>query len=177
MYCRPSLLVADDPLAAVDSLVCNKVFANLQALVQEKKTSVVIAMNQLHLLHKCDYIVFLVEGRIKAQGVYADLIKDCEEFVALVHGGDNGASTNQPDKTNPAGPSEVEAEAEAEERAMASVAITTTSSEPDAGTAVTAVEEKLPPKSSGSNALVKAETRKLGDVSRYRTAPPPFASA
>jgi ABC-type transport system involved in cytochrome bd biosynthesis fused ATPase/permease subunit len=161
IYCRPSLLVADDPLAAVDSLVCNKIFANLQKLVRERQTSVVLALNQLHLLHKCDHIVFLVEGRVKAQGPYGILMRECKEFVAMVQGGQEGDSVEQADEAT-----SVEADADAEEKAMAAVTITPAVAQGGAASVEQVEVREQGKEVKKTSTLVKAETQKTGNVSR-----------
>ena len=63
LYARPDLVVADDPLAAVDSVVAKAIFANLCAYArcddegrgeagagQAPRRGVLLIMNQLNLL-------------------------------------------------------------------------------------------------------------------------------
>lgn len=73
LYSDPDLVVLDDPLAAVDSMVCNRIFKRgILARVARGKT-VVMALNQLQLLPHFDQIICLENGTVVYSGGYADL--------------------------------------------------------------------------------------------------------
>ena len=75
LYGAPKLLIADDPIAAVDAVVGATIFENLRKYVdgaraegssvlgssEENRTALVV-LNQLHLLPRCDAVVFLDRG-------------------------------------------------------------------------------------------------------------------
>merc|ERR1719174_3384645 len=66
-YHDPALLVADDPLAAVDVHVAAAIFDALQAWRSERR-SFIMATNQLHLLNRFDQVVYLEFAAIAASG-------------------------------------------------------------------------------------------------------------
>ncbi len=99
LYSDPALLVLDDPLAAVDSKVCNHMFEEaILAHVKEpaapgqprekgaprKGRGCLLALNQLALLPRVDWVVFLDKGGVGAQGSYAELMESDAAFRAFV---------------------------------------------------------------------------------------------
>lgn len=44
----------------------------------------ILATHQLHVLHRCDRIVWMDGGYVKAQGTYEDLMANNEEFAQLM---------------------------------------------------------------------------------------------
>lgn len=80
LYHQPSLLVADDPLAAVDVHVASAIFAALQRWMRgddhapgKQRRAVVMALNQLHLLPEFDQVLYLSENTILAHGSPAEV--------------------------------------------------------------------------------------------------------
>eukprot|EP00929_Paragymnodinium_shiwhaense_P013122 TRINITY_DN120988_c0_g1_i1.p1 TRINITY_DN120988_c0_g1~~TRINITY_DN120988_c0_g1_i1.p1 ORF type:complete len:1305 (+),score=261.90 TRINITY_DN120988_c0_g1_i1:86-4000(+) len=70
------LLVADDPLSALDPMVAEEVFESLSRWVLEGKGSrtCVIVLNQLWHLPAFDHVVMLDSGRVVEQGAPLDLL-------------------------------------------------------------------------------------------------------
>ncbi|CAD7924784.1 unnamed protein product [Amoebophrya sp. A120] len=77
VYGDPDLLVIDDALSAVDGHVANAIFDNVFAKRLSGQT-VIIALNQLHFLPRCDYVLFVEKGQISAQGTLAELLRKDE---------------------------------------------------------------------------------------------------
>ncbi|CAD7924788.1 unnamed protein product [Amoebophrya sp. A120] len=73
VYGDPDFLVIDDALSAVDGHVANAIFDSVCTRRRSGQT-VVIALNQLHFLPRCDYILFVEKGRIAAQGTLEELL-------------------------------------------------------------------------------------------------------
>ncbi|CAD7967646.1 unnamed protein product [Amoebophrya sp. A25] len=73
VYGNPDFLVIDDALSAVDGHVANAIFGRVFAGRPTGQT-IIIALNQLHFLPRCDHILFLEKGRISAQGSLQELL-------------------------------------------------------------------------------------------------------
>lgn len=69
----PQLLVLDDPLSAVDAQVCKHLFENVVQRSVAMGSAVVMVLNQLQYLPKCDNILFLGGGRVLFQGTHEEL--------------------------------------------------------------------------------------------------------
>lgn len=71
---QPDVIIADDPLAAVDAAVAQHLFRSLRAYTMQtggKRRAVVLAMNQEYLMAGCDRVIRLSEGRQLAPDVAA----------------------------------------------------------------------------------------------------------
>jgi ABC-type multidrug transport system fused ATPase/permease subunit len=101
LYGQPSLLVLDDPLAAVDPAVANSIF-NDGILQKAKDCSVLMALNQLWLLPSFDHIVYLQDGEIVEQGSYQQLLLKGGAFSTLIRTYEDESSHTQQneDKTS-----------------------------------------------------------------------------
>ncbi len=44
----------------------------------------VLATHQLHMLHRCDRVVWMVDGQIEAVGTYAELMEGNASFAELM---------------------------------------------------------------------------------------------
>ncbi|MEO1689893.1 MAG: ATP-binding cassette domain-containing protein, partial [Pseudomonadota bacterium] len=82
LYGKPDLLIADDPLAAVDAVVAATVFANFKAYVAEApaRRAAVLALNQLQLLPQCDTVAYLQDGVLVGHAPYAELHQQIPAF-------------------------------------------------------------------------------------------------
>ena len=86
LYARPELIVADDPLAAVDAVVAKVIFNNICNYVRSTdgdgdqdgggsdgdgsatpRRGALLVLNQLQLLPLCDHVVFMEGGVAAAQ--------------------------------------------------------------------------------------------------------------
>jgi ABC-type glutathione transport system ATPase component len=74
LYNEPELIVADDPIAAVDAVVGGKIFNNLKQYISVGNRGMLIVLNQYHLLNQCDRIVFLEYGQ-STVGTFEELNK------------------------------------------------------------------------------------------------------
>lgn len=80
---QPELLVADDPIAAVDAVVGGKIFENLKEYTKQHKRGLLIVLNQFHLLQQCDRILFMQHGSVTT-GTFDSLHKssDFQQFMS-----------------------------------------------------------------------------------------------
>jgi ABC-type multidrug transport system fused ATPase/permease subunit len=93
LYGTPGLLVMDDPLAAVDTVVGGKIFDTLLDYVHGKdndggveggkgkgRAGLLMVLNQLHLLPRCDQVVFMDHGKAACCGTYDQVLARSEGF-------------------------------------------------------------------------------------------------
>ena len=66
-YQQPDLLVCDDPLSAVDAAVGAHLFRSLQNYTKSGRRSVLLAMNQEHLVRQCTSVIHLDDGQQQPQ--------------------------------------------------------------------------------------------------------------
>eukprot|EP00924_Labyrinthula_sp_SR-Ha-C_P006198 snap_masked-scaffold_63-processed-gene-0.64-mRNA-1 protein AED:0.01 eAED:0.01 QI:0/-1/0/1/-1/1/1/0/1323 len=82
-YSFTEFVILDDPFSALDPEVANKVFEKCVLQGMNDRT-VIMALNQLSFLKKCDYIIVLEDGTIKEQGSYNELMTSGNAFASLV---------------------------------------------------------------------------------------------
>jgi ATP-binding cassette subfamily C (CFTR/MRP) protein 1 len=76
----PALIVADDPLAAVDAAVGAELFRSLLSYARTDKCSVVLALNQLHLMAQCSHILHLEAGAVTLNCSFAEASRALPQF-------------------------------------------------------------------------------------------------
>jgi ABC-type multidrug transport system fused ATPase/permease subunit len=94
LYGDPDILLIDDALSAVDAQVARSIFKEVCKLTGKeaaddapaaRKRTVIMVLNQLHLLPHFDRVVYLKHGQIVADGSHHDLLStnaDYAEFVS-----------------------------------------------------------------------------------------------
>ena len=91
IYFSSDIFLMDDPLSAVDAHVGRHIFDNaICGLLKDKCR--ILATHQLHVLSRCDRIVWMQEGHIETVDTFANLMNDNEAFQKLM------ASTAQEDQ-------------------------------------------------------------------------------
>lgn len=83
IYFNADIVLMDDPLSAVDAHVGRHIMDSAICGLLANKCRI-LATHQLHVLHRCDRIIWLDGGCIKAQGSYQDLVSQNKEFVELM---------------------------------------------------------------------------------------------
>jgi ABC-type multidrug transport system fused ATPase/permease subunit len=83
VYSKAEILLLDDPLSAVDPYVGRAIFEKAILGVLQKRTRV-LATHQTHVLSRCDRILWLENGRVKAVGSFKELKERYPDFVDLV---------------------------------------------------------------------------------------------
>ncbi|KAL9580548.1 MAG: hypothetical protein Q9212_004426 [Teloschistes hypoglaucus] len=91
IYFNSDFILMDDPLSAVDAHVGRHIFDNaICGLLKDKCR--VLATHQLHVLSRCDRIIWMQEGRIETIDTFNNLMQYNEDFQKLM------ASTAQEEK-------------------------------------------------------------------------------
>ncbi len=88
LYHDPEVLVMDEATNALDSVTESAVIDTIHQLAHQK-TLIVIA-HRLSTVRDCDCIFFIEQGRVSAQGTFAELYEQNDRFRAMV--GHTGAS-------------------------------------------------------------------------------------
>ncbi|CAN8105605.1 unnamed protein product [Discula destructiva] len=98
VYSKAEILLLDDPLSAVDSQVGRALFEGAILGLLRGKTRI-LATHQAHVLKRCDRILWLKDGRIKALGNYETLLCQNPELSDLLNafGGDQEESLARQD--------------------------------------------------------------------------------
>ncbi|MCJ1386173.1 hypothetical protein MMC17_009299 [Xylographa soralifera] len=91
IYFDSDIVLMDDPLSAVDAHVGRHIFDNAICGLLKNKCRI-LATHQLHVLSRCDRIIWIQEGRIETVDTFANLMSNNEAFQQLM------ASTAQEEK-------------------------------------------------------------------------------
>ena len=91
IYFDSDIVLMDDPLSAVDAHVGRHIFDHAICGLLKNKCRV-LATHQLHVLNRCDKIIWMQEGRIETIDTFDNLFRDNEDFQKLM------ASTAQEEK-------------------------------------------------------------------------------
>ena len=91
IYFNSDIVLMDDPLSAVDAHVGRHIFDNaICGLLKDKCR--VLATHQLHVLSRCDRIIWLQDGHVQSIDTFSNLMRHSEEFQTMM------ASTAQEEK-------------------------------------------------------------------------------
>lgn len=83
IYFDCDIVIMDDPLSAVDAHVGRHIFDNaICGLLKDKCR--ILATHQLHVLNRCDRIIWMNEGRIESIDTFDNLMRDNEGFQKLM---------------------------------------------------------------------------------------------
>ncbi|KAL1635190.1 ATP-binding cassette transporter yor1 [Neofusicoccum ribis] len=83
IYFDADIILMDDPLSAVDAHVGRHIMDNAICGLLENKCRI-LATHQLHVLHRCDRIMLMHEGRISAVDTFDNLMANNEDFIKLM---------------------------------------------------------------------------------------------
>lgn len=127
IYFNADIILMDDPLSAVDAHVGRHIFDHaICGLLQNKCR--VLATHQLHVLNRCDRIIWMQDGHIAAFDTYDNLMAHNEGFAHMMVGtaaeeeeGDGDTKDGQTSKKNRKNAKRGMALMQAEERAVKSV--------------------------------------------------------
>ncbi|KAL8872715.1 MAG: hypothetical protein Q9174_001702 [Haloplaca sp. 1 TL-2023] len=103
IYFDSDIIIMDDPLSAVDAHVGRHIFDNaICGLLKDKCR--ILATHQLHVLNRCDRIIWMQEGRVHTIDTFDSLIRNDADFQKMM------ASTAQEEKNDEASDNEIEEE-------------------------------------------------------------------
>ncbi|KAL9061737.1 MAG: hypothetical protein Q9206_000360 [Seirophora lacunosa] len=103
IYFNSDMVLMDDPLSAVDAHVGRHIFDHaICGLLKDKCR--ILATHQLHVLSRCDRIIWMQEGRIQTIDTFNHLMSQNEDFQKMM------ASTAQEEKQDEVSEDEIEDE-------------------------------------------------------------------
>jgi ATP-binding cassette subfamily C (CFTR/MRP) protein 1 len=83
IYSDAGLVLMDDPLSAVDASVGRHIMDNaICGLLKDRCR--IIATHQLHIIHRCDRVIYLDGGRVIADGTFDDLMVHSLPFQKIM---------------------------------------------------------------------------------------------
>lgn len=100
IYFDADIILMDDPLSAVDAHVGRHIMDKAICGIMKDKCRI-LATHQLHVLSRCDRIVWMDEGRVRAIDTYDNLIDGSADFRKLM------ATTNQENEVEKKGDADV----------------------------------------------------------------------
>ena len=78
---KPRVLILDDALSAVDASTEEEIRNELQNVMSDMTT--LIITNRVPTIELCDDVVFIENGKVKAQGSHTELIETVDSYKAL----------------------------------------------------------------------------------------------
>ena len=78
---KPRVLILDDALSAVDASTEEEIRNELKSVMNNMTT--LIITNRVPTIELCDEVVFLENGKVKAQGTHTNLLEEVESYRAL----------------------------------------------------------------------------------------------
>lgn len=82
----PDLILLDEPTSGLDPVACREVKDLLLALADRGKTILICSHHLADMEDICDRVAILLDGRICAQGIVADMLKDPGLLQLTIHG-------------------------------------------------------------------------------------------
>ena len=173
VYREADLVLLDDPLSAVDAHVSQHLFEECVVKKLAGSTRILVT-HHMHLLPRCDHIIILEDGRVKAQGTYAELQSCGVDITKIVPStsADNlalmvdaavaasHAEEESKEEKQPQGGEQALAETGGRSRAVSSSSATASQKKTDEQAAKADVRHK----DTRSSNLTSAEERNLGNV-------------
>jgi ATP-binding cassette, subfamily B, bacterial PglK len=81
LYRRPAVLVFDEATSALDNRTEREITAEIDLLAGER--TIIIIAHRMSTVRNCDFIAFLVDGRIADVGSYDELLRRNSDFNRL----------------------------------------------------------------------------------------------
>ena len=94
MYSGKDVVLLDDPLSAVDANVGRAILDNAICGHMAARTRV-LCTHDMQMLHRCDRILWMEQGRVRALGTYQDLIRDCPGFSDLLRDSEHSSEDDE----------------------------------------------------------------------------------
>ena len=102
MYSDKDVVLMDDPLSAVDANVGRAILDHAICGQMAKRTRV-LCTHDMQILHRCDRILWMEQGRVRALGTYQDLIRDSPGFSALLRDPEDSEEVDKARSQRPPG--------------------------------------------------------------------------
>jgi ABC-type multidrug transport system fused ATPase/permease subunit len=83
IYSNADLILMDDPLSSVDAHVGQHIMDHAICGLMSQKSRILVT-HQLNILHRCDRVVVLSEGKIVADGTFEHLLANNSEFQQMM---------------------------------------------------------------------------------------------
>jgi ATP-binding cassette, subfamily C (CFTR/MRP), member 1 len=83
MYFNADMILMDDPLSAVDAHVGRHIMDEAICGIMKDKCRI-LATHQLHVLNRCDRIIWMNEGRIESVDTFDNLMNNNKDFQQLM---------------------------------------------------------------------------------------------
>lgn len=100
IYSGAGIVLLDDPLSAVDANVGKHIFEHgVCGLLRDK--TVFLATHHMHLLPRCDQVIWMIEGRIEARGTFEELMASKPVFAKLMTASGHAVSSEDEDEIRP----------------------------------------------------------------------------
>lgn len=94
MYSEKDVVLLDDPLSAVDANVGRAILDNAICGQMAARTRV-LCTHDMQMLHRCDRILWLEQGRVRALGTYQDLIRNSPGFSRLLRDSEDSSEDDE----------------------------------------------------------------------------------
>ena len=94
MYSEKDVVLLDDPLSAVDANVGRAILDNAICGEMAARTRV-LCTHDMQMLHRCDRILWMEQGRVRALGTYKDLIRDCPGFSDILRDSEDSSEKDK----------------------------------------------------------------------------------
>jgi len=99
IYFNSDIVIMDDPLSAVDAHVGRHIFDNAICGLLKNKCRI-LATHQLHVLHRCDRIIWLQNGQIETIDTFDNLMRGNEGFQKMMASTAQEEKVEEEDKAN-----------------------------------------------------------------------------
>lgn len=83
IYADRDVVIMDDPLSAVDAHVGRHMFEHAICGLLEGRTRI-LSTHQLHVLSRCDRVLWLDDGRVRGLGTFDSLFQESPDFRKLI---------------------------------------------------------------------------------------------
>lgn len=100
IYSGAGIVLLDDPLSAVDANVGKHIFEEAICGLLRDKT-VFLATHHMHILSRCDQVIWMIEGRIEARGTFEELMASKPDFAMLLAASGHAASSEVEEEIAP----------------------------------------------------------------------------
>lgn len=102
MYSEKDVVLLDDPLSAVDANV-GRAILDYAICGQMANRTRVLCTHDMQMLHRCDRILWMEQGRVRALGTYQDLIRNSPGFSGLLRDSEDSNKDDERKSQRPPG--------------------------------------------------------------------------